>query len=53
MNDTLNPRATADQARAAYRNMTAELGHLGFDIAIPEPCAPSPRRPWAQTLRGL
>ena len=34
MNDTLNPRAAADQARAAYR--TAQLGHLGFDTAIPD-----------------
>jgi hypothetical protein len=30
MNDTVNPRAAADQARAAYRNMTAELGHPRF-----------------------
>ena len=36
MNDTLNPRAAAHQARAAYRNMTAQLGHLGFDTAIPD-----------------
>ena len=36
MNDTLNSRAAADQASAAYRNMTAQLGHLGFDTAVPE-----------------
>ena len=36
MNDTLNPRAAADQASAAYRNMTAQIGHLGFDTAVPE-----------------
>ena len=36
MNDTLTPRAAADQASAAYRNMTAQLGHLGFDTAVPE-----------------
>ena len=36
MNDTLNPRAAADQASAAYRNMTAQLGRLGLDTAVPE-----------------
>jgi phasin len=36
MNETVNPQAAADQARAAYRNMTAQLGHLGLDTAIPE-----------------
>jgi phasin len=36
MNDTFKPQAAADQARTAYRNMTAQLGHLGFDTAIPE-----------------
>ena len=36
MNDTLSPRAAADQASAAYRNMTSQLGHLGFDTAVPE-----------------
>ena len=35
MNDTLN-RAAADQASAAYRKMTAQLGHLGLDTAVPE-----------------
>jgi phasin len=36
MNDTLNPRAAADEARAAYREVTAKLGLLGLDTAIPE-----------------
>jgi phasin len=36
MTATYNPQAAADQARAAYRNMTAQLGHLGLDTAIPE-----------------
>jgi phasin len=31
-----NPQAAADQARAAYRDMTAQLGRLGLDTAIPE-----------------
>ena len=36
MTATHNPQATADQARAAYRDMTDQLGHLGLDTAIPE-----------------
>jgi phasin len=31
-----NPQAAADQARAAYRHMTDQLGHLGLDTAVPE-----------------
>ena len=30
------PQAAADQARNAYRNVTAQLGLLGLDPAIPE-----------------
>jgi len=36
MNDIRNPQAAADQARATYRDVTARLGALGFDTAIPE-----------------
>jgi hypothetical protein len=36
MNSTHSPRATADQARANYRHVTARLGLLGLDTAIPE-----------------
>ena len=36
MNATHNPQAVADKARAAYRLMTDQLGHLGLDTAIPE-----------------
>jgi phasin len=36
MTATYNPRAAADQARAAYRQMTDQLGHLGLDNAVPE-----------------
>ena len=53
MNDTLNPRAATDQARVAYRNMTAELGHLGFDTPFQRPCAPSPRKPWLKLARSM
>ena len=49
MNDTLNPRAANDQARAAYRNMTAELGHLGFDTAIPDAVRAVAEKTVAQT----
>jgi phasin len=33
---TFNPQAAAEQARNAYRNVTAQLGLLALDIAIPE-----------------
>jgi phasin len=36
MTATYNPQAAADQARAAYRDTTAQLGHLGLDTAVPE-----------------
>jgi phasin len=36
MSATSNPQAAADQARASYRDRTAQLGRLGLDTAIPE-----------------
>lgn len=36
MTATHNPQTAANQARAAYRTMTDQLGHLGLDTAIPE-----------------
>jgi hypothetical protein len=36
MTATHNPAAAADQARDAYRNVTAQLGLLGLNTAIPE-----------------
>ena len=36
MTATHNPQATADQARAAYRHMTDQLGNLGLDTGVPE-----------------
>jgi phasin len=36
MTATPNPKAAGDQARAAYRKMTDELGHLGLDTAVPD-----------------
>ena len=31
-----NPKVAADQARAAYRRTTDQLGNLGLDTAVPE-----------------
>jgi phasin len=36
MTATHNPQATADQARAAYRQTTDQLGRLGLDTTVPE-----------------
>ena len=36
MNASHNPQAAADQARDPYRNVTAQLGLLGLNPAIPE-----------------
>jgi hypothetical protein len=36
MTATCNPQTAADQARNAYRNVTAQLGLLALDTAIPE-----------------
>ncbi|MGB6440098.1 MAG: phasin family protein [Methyloceanibacter sp.] len=49
MNATYNPQAAADQARTAYRDMTAQLGHLGLDTAIPESVRALAEKTVAQT----
>ena len=36
MTATFNPQAAAEQAPNTYRNVTAQLGLLGLDTAIPE-----------------
>ena len=36
MTATHNPQAAADQAPAAYRKTTDQLGNLGLDTAVPE-----------------
>ena len=36
MTATPNRQTATEQARAAYRSMTDQLGHLGFDTAVPE-----------------
>ena len=35
MTVTHNPKSAADQAHAAYRKTTDQLGHLGLDTALP------------------
>jgi phasin len=49
MNATYNPQAAADQARTAYRDMTAQLGQLGLDTAIPESVRALAEKTVAQT----
>ena len=36
MTAAYNPQAATEQARKTYRDVAAQLGHLGLDIAIPE-----------------
>ena len=49
MDATYNPQAAADQARTAYRDMAAQLGHLGLDTAIPESVRALAEKTVAQT----
>jgi len=36
MTATNNPQTATGQARATYRRVTDQLGHLGLDAAVPE-----------------
>jgi hypothetical protein len=36
MNEFFNPKEVTDQGRPIYRDLTAQLGLIGFDTAIPE-----------------
>jgi phasin len=49
MTATHNPPAVADEARGAYRDTTAQLGHLGLDTAIPEGVRAIAEKTLAQT----
>ena len=51
MNATHNPRAAADQARDAYRNVTAQLGLLDFNPTIPEGVRALAEKTVAQTCQ--
>ena len=44
--------AAADQARAVYRNMTDQLGHLGLDTAVPEGVRALAEKSVAQTRQA-
>ena len=52
MTATYNPQAAADQARAAYRKMTDQLGHLGLDTAVPEGVRALAEKSVAQTRKA-
>ena len=52
MNATHNPQAAADQARDAYRNVTAQLGLLGLSTAIPEGVRALAEKTVAQTRQA-
>ena len=49
MTATYNPQAPADKARAAYRQMTDQLGNLGFNTAVPEGVRALAEKTLAQT----
>jgi hypothetical protein len=52
MTATHNPQSAAHQARAAYRQMTDQLGHLGLDTAVPEGVRALAQKTVAQTLQA-
>lgn len=52
MTATYNPQAPADKARAAYRQMTDQLGNLGFDTAVPEGVRALAEKTLAQTRQA-
>ena len=52
MTATHNPQATADQARAAYRQTTDQLGHLGLDTTVPEGVRALAEKSLAQTRKA-
>jgi phasin len=52
MTITHNPHAAADQARAAYRKMTDQLGQLGLDTAVPEGVRALAEKSVAQTRQA-
>ena len=52
MTATYIPQAAGDQARANYRDVTARLGALGFDTAIPESVRTLAEKTVDQTREG-
>ena len=53
MTANFNPQAAAEQARAAYRNMTAQFGLAGLDTAIPEGVRSVAEKSVAQTREAF
>jgi phasin len=49
MTAVFNPQAATDQARNTYRNVTAQLGLLGLDTAVPEAVRALAEKTVAQT----
>ena len=49
MTASFNPQAAADQARNAYRNVSAQLGQLGLDTSVPEAVRAIAEKSVAQT----
>ena len=52
MTATPNPQRAIDQASAAYRRMTDQLGNLGFDTAVPEGVRALAEKTLAQTRQA-
>jgi phasin len=52
MTATPNPQRTIDQASAAFRQMTDQLGNLGFDTAVPEGVRALAEKTLAQTRQA-
>jgi len=52
MTATHNPRAAADQARAAYRKTTDQLDNLGLDASVPEGVRALAEKAVAQTRQA-
>ena len=52
MTVTHNPKVAADQARAAYRTTTDQLGNLGLNTAVPEGVRALAEKAVAQTRQA-
>ena len=52
MTASFTPQSAADRARASYRNVTAQLGLLGLDTAIPETVRDLAKKGVAQTRQA-
>jgi uncharacterized protein (UPF0147 family) len=48
-----NPQAAAEQVRETFRHVTAQLGHLGLDAAVPEGVRALAEKAVAQTAKSM